>query len=145
MVSRVSEEPNMLIASMALSRRLREAGLEWQPQDGDRFFIPDRGLGDRVWSISEMVIEERVDILGRKELAFNGAVEWALDSIIEKEVVWVPTEGQLRQLLGPSFIALTQEEDGQYACVIRVDDIPTTFLADSAADAYATALLARLN
>lgn len=132
------------IASIPLARRLRDAGLRWQPQDGDRFYIPDRDLGDRVWSISDMVIEERRDILGRKELAFNGAVEWALDSIIENEVVWVPTEGQLRELLADAFIALTHEEDGRFACVIRVDDVPTTFVANTAADAYATALLATI-
>lgn len=132
------------IVSVDLARRLRAAGLTWTPQEGDRFHIPDRGFGDRVWAISEMVIEERRDILGRKELAFNGTVEWALDSIFENEVVWVPTEGQLRHLLGDRFVALTREDDGSHSCVIRVEEIPTTFTADTAADAYAQALLATL-
>lgn len=130
--------------SVGLARQLRDAGLRWIPQAGDRFHMPDHDFGDRVWTISEMVIEERFDILGRKELAFNGSVEWALDSIFENEVVWVPTEGQLRHLLDDGFVALTREDDGSHSCVIRLDSIPTTFTAPTAADAYAEALLATL-
>ena len=139
----MTEKTSVVTASIDLARRLRDAGLEWEPSDGDRFHIPDRGLDDRVWSIAGMVIEERDDILGRRELAFNGSVEWALDSIFEHEVVWLPTEGQLRSLLGDLFIALTRDDDG-YACVVRLDGVPTTYVAGTAADAYATGLLATL-
>lgn len=132
------------IASIELARRLRDAGLEWHPKEGDRFHIPDRDFGDQVWSISEMVIEPRSNILGERELAFNGTVEWALDSIVKRDVVWVPTEGQLRELIGESFIALYRDDDGSHACVIRLDDTPTTFHAPSAPDAYGKALLAAL-
>ena len=130
--------------SIELARRLRDAGLEWHPKEGDRFHIPDRDFGDQVWSISEMVIEPRSNILGERELAFNGTVEWALDSIVKREVVWVPTEGQLRELIGESFIALYRDDDGGHACVVRLDDTPTTFHAGSAPDAYGKALLAAL-
>ncbi len=132
------------IASVDLARQLRDAGLEWHPREGDRFHIPDRDFGDRVWAISEMVIEPRQNIMGERELAFNGTVEWALDSIVKKEVVWVPTEGQLRRLLSDRFVALYREDDGRHACVIRLAGEPITYHGDTAPDAYATALLATL-
>lgn len=140
----MTDETTTPIASVELARRLREAGLEWHPQEGDRFHIPDRDFGDQVWSISEMVIEPRRNILGERELAFNGTVEWALDSIVKRDVVWVPTEGQLRELLGEDFIALYRDDDGSHACVIRLDDAPTTFHGDTAPNAYGKALLATL-
>ena len=113
-------------------------------EQGDRFHIPDRDFGDQVWSISEMVIEPRHNILGERELAFNGTVEWALDSIVKRDVVWVPTEGQLREPLGDDFIALYRDDDGSHACVIRLDETPTTFRGDTAPNAYGKALLATL-
>jgi hypothetical protein len=140
----VADEATTPTVSVTLARRLRDSGLDWQPRQGDRFHIPDRDFGDQVWSISEMVIEPRQNILGERELAFNGTVEWALDSIVKKEVVWVPTEGQLRELLGTAFIALAREEDGRHACVIRLNGDPETFYAETAPDAYGTALLATL-
>lgn len=140
----MTDETTTPIASVEMAHRLRDAGLEWHPQQGDRFHIPDRGFGDQVWSISEMVIEPRSNILGERELAFNGTVEWALDSIVKRDVVWVPTEGQLRELLGGSFIALYSEDDGTHACVIRLGETATTFHGASAPDAYGKALLATL-
>lgn len=140
----MNKEHHIPTVSIEMAGRLRDAGLVWNPREGDRFHIPDRDLGDQVWSISDMVIEERSDILGRRELAFNGAVEWALDSIVTNEVVWIPSEGQLRALLGDDFIALTKEEGDRYACVIRMRGIPKSFLSDTAPDAYAAALLATL-
>ena len=140
-MSQIQNDP---LASIAAARRLHDAGLRWHPSDGDRFHIPDRGFGDQVWTVSEMVIEARSNILGQRELAFNGTVEWALDSIVKDEVVWVPTEGQLRELLAEEFIALFREDDGRHACVARVEDKPTTFTGATASDAYAAALLALL-
>lgn len=140
----MNQIPNDQIASIAAARRLHDAGLRWYPTEGDRFHIPDRGFGDQVWTVSEMVIEARSNILGQRELAFNGTVEWALDSIVKDEVLWVPTEGQLRELLAEEFVALFREDDGRYACVARVDDTATTFTGPTAPDAYAAALLALL-
>jgi len=140
----MTNQPTTPLASVELARRLRDAGLEWHPREGDRFHIPNRDFGDQVWSISEMVIEPRRNILGERELAFNGTVEWALDSIVKREVVWVPTEGQLRELLGGRFIALYSEDDGSHACVIRLDETPTTFHGRTAPDAYGKAVLAML-
>ncbi len=129
--------------NVALARRLRDAGLEWRAQPGDRFAIPDRGLDDRTYLVSDMVIEAR-DVLGGRELAFNGTVEWALDSILETEVIWVPTEAQMRQLLGRDFVACYRNDDEGFAVVARIGEVPTTFTAANAADAYGAALLAAL-
>jgi hypothetical protein len=67
--------------SVELSRVLHDAGLEWNPRLGDRFHVPDRDLDEYTFAISEMVVEVRDAIDGGSELAFNGTVEWALDSI----------------------------------------------------------------
>lgn len=66
--------------SIELARRLRDAGLRWQPDDGDRFVIPDRNLDNRVFSISEMTVDVR-GVPGGPLITFNGTVEWALDSV----------------------------------------------------------------
>lgn len=130
------------LPSIAAAHKLREAGLEWQPREGDRFHIPDRGFDENIWTVSEMVIEARYNILGERELAFNGTVEWALDSIVKSEVVWVPSEGQLRELLGDHFIALYADDEAGFVCVARVTGDPRSFPGATAADAYAAALLA---
>ena len=129
--------------SLDLARKLRDAGLRWDVEPGDRFAIPDRGFDDRTFLISDMVVEVR-DVLGGRELAFNGTVEWALDAILKAEVVWVPSESQLRELLGADFVACYRDDDSGYAVVARVDGVPRTFTAVSAADAYGGALLAKL-
>ena len=138
----MSDSTETPLASVALARRLHDAGLEWHPEEGDRFHIPGADFGDRVWSISRMVIEPRDNIMGERELAFNGTVEWALDSIVKNAVVWVPSEGQLRKLLGEDFIALYRDDDGSHGCVVRVDGDPRTYRGATAADAYGLALLA---
>ncbi|MDQ3709791.1 MAG: pilus assembly protein CpaE [Actinomycetota bacterium] len=103
--------------SFALARRLLSAGLQWRPGDGDRFFIPDRNLDEAVFSVSEMSVEVR-PAPGGQLIAFNGTVEWALDSIMQQEAVWLPSEAQLRELLGADFTALQRTADG-YRCEIE--------------------------
>ncbi len=85
--------------TIELARQLRDAGLEWLPAEGDRFIIPDRDLEEHVFSISEMTVEVR-RFASESQISFNGAVEWALDSIEQGEVVWLPSEAQLRDRLG---------------------------------------------
>ena len=125
--------------SIDLARRLRDAGLEWYPADGDRFYIPDRDLDEHIFSISEMTVDVR-QVQGGRQIAFNGAVEWALDAIMEREVVWLPAESQLRVLLGDTFVALQRDAAG-YHCMTGND---ATFSAPVAADAYGLALLEHL-
>ena len=101
--------------------------------------IPDRDLQDHVFSISEMTIEAHRLRQGVR-ISFNGAVEWALDSIMEREVVWLPSEAQLRDRLGRAFQSLARDDTG-YRCTIQVDDQTRGFTATEPADAYALALL----
>ncbi len=122
-----------------LARRLRDAGLEWHPTDGDRFYIPDRDLDEHIFSISEMTVDVR-HVQGGRQIAFNGAVEWALDAIMEHEVIWLPAESQLRVLLGGTFVGLQRDASG-YHCTLSSD---STFSAPVAADAYGLALLDQL-
>jgi hypothetical protein len=131
------------LVSTPLARDLKRAGLEWEPAPGDRFHIPDRGLDDHTFAISEMVVEMRRGVGGELELAFNGTVEWALDAIVKTEVVWLPNEGQLRAALGEHFVALYADE-AAYGCVARIDGTPVTFTAPTAAEAYGLAVLAML-
>ena len=113
--------------SIELARRLCDAGLEWLPAEGDRFMIPDRDLDDHVFSISEMTVEVR-RIAEQQRIMFNGSVEWALDSIVQSEVIWLPTETHLRDRLGNAFRALRRAGDQSYQ-------------ANDPATAYALALL----
>jgi len=131
------------LVTTALALELKRRGLTWDPVPGDSFCIPDRGLDGQVFAISEMVVEVRRTAGGEVELAFNGTVEWALDAIVKTEVVWLPTEGQLRTVLGDDFIALYSDDAG-YGCVARVGGEPTTFTAPTPADAYGLAVLAQL-
>ena len=126
--------------SQDLARRLRDAGLEWVPTEGDRFMIPDRDLEEHIFSISEMTIEVRRVAEG-KRILFNGAVEWALDSIMHQEVIWLPSEAQLRDRLGRAFRVLRRVAGG-YTCEIELGNEAQQFAARNPANAYAGALLA---
>jgi hypothetical protein len=129
--------------SIPLARRLHAAGLHWQPRDGDRFFIPDRGFDDETFAVSRMTIDVRT-VAGGAELTFNGAVEWALDAIMKQEVVWLPSEAQLRDLLAERFRALTPVAEGWFRCDADIDGVRRSFEAPTAADAYGLALLAAI-
>ncbi len=68
--------------------------------------IPGREI-DEVFVVSEMTIDV-VNVPSDQILQFNGTTEWALDSISADEVLWVPWEHQLRELIGPDFVALAR-------------------------------------
>ncbi|TDD59217.1 pilus assembly protein CpaE [Kribbella antibiotica] len=115
--------------------RLRKAGVLWTPAAGDRFMVPDREMDDDVFVVSDMTVEVH-DYQGSKVIGFNGTTEWALDSIEQREVIWLPREEQLRALLGPHFRRLEAVADG-YA----VELTGSTHSADDAEQAYANAVL----
>ena len=102
-----------------LADALRRAGLVWRPASGDRFLVPDRDLDDHVFVVSGMAVEVS-DLPSGAEMRFNGTVEWALDSIEQSEVVWLPREEQLRAGLGDRFRRLERLEGSTsgYAVVV---------------------------
>lgn len=126
-----------------LARSLRDAGVQWTPQSGDRFVINAEDLTDQVFWISELTVEvqrlQNGDVLG-----FNGTTEWALDSVTIEKSLWLPREDQLRALLGEMFVSLSR--DGENWVVTTVVDSREQSVRDvDAESAYATALLALLH
>jgi hypothetical protein len=131
---------------LQIARQLKDAGLTWYPQTNDTFMIPDRDLDDKTFVLTNMAI--RVERLqGYPTIAFQGAYEWALDYIWLSEVIWVPTETQLREAIeqrlrsgeGPR-LRLTSTAGG-YVCEISHHGAYQTFSGDSAGLAYAQTLL----
>jgi hypothetical protein len=96
--------------------QLAALGLQWRPASGDRFFVPDRDLDDEVFVVSGMSVEVS-DLPSGAEMRFNGTVEWALDSIAQSEVIWLPREEQMRDALGERFLRL-ESVTGGYAVVL---------------------------
>ncbi len=127
-----------MIAS-ELARALHDAGLPWEPEEGDRFVLPDRDMDGQVFTISEMVVEVRRSAVGRM-IAFNGTTEWALDSIEQAEAVWIPRESQLRVALGDRLLSLARTDAG-WRCTVRLGEALHETDADEADEAYARALL----
>ncbi len=120
---------------------LRDAGLHWHPQPGDRFVLPGRDLDGQVFTLSEMTIEPHHYATGTI-LGFNGTTEWALDAVAQDEALWLPSEEQMRGLLGATFVSLTTLGPRRYAVTTRsAAGLETSYRADVAADAYAMALL----
>jgi len=130
------------VLALDLALSLRDAGLRWAPQPGDRFVLPGRGMDDDVFVLSNMTVEVH-EFPSGKVIGFNGVTEWALDSVEQSEAVWLPAEHQLRDLLGGMFRSLESTSEG-FEVTLRLPDGEQAFTADAAADAYATALLAVL-
>lgn len=126
--------------TLDLAQRLRSAGVPWTASNGDRFMVPDRDLDDVVFVVSDMVVEVR-DLPMGQLLAFNGTTEWALDSILSREVLWLPREDQLRELLGARFRALLGTPGG-YVVVVEHDGEEQRHIDIDTECAYARAVLA---
>ena len=126
-----------------LARRLRTAGLAWTPSAGDRFVLPVAGMEEEVFVISDLTVDvhhfKTGDVIG-----FNGTTEWALDSVEQDKVVWLPREDQLRDLLGETFVMLEQLDGGYAVSVLRVDGSVERHADIEAERAYARAVLAAL-
>lgn len=130
-----------------LAQELKAAGLVWRTENYDFFAIPDRGFDDRVFVLADMMAYTEL-VQGWPVVAFHGTAEWALDYILTSEVVWVPTEEQLREALERRLsaagergdFALTREPSG-YRCAVTLDSAPLAFDAPTAGEAYGRALL----
>ena len=135
--------------SLALAKELKAAGLVWKTGVNDFFGIPDRGLDDRVFVLSDMMAS--MDLFrGWPVVTFHGTAEWALDYILTSETVWLPTEAQLREaieemLLREASIMLQLNYTPQgYQCILEVQGKQHTFIGENGSEAYGQALLSLL-
>ena len=132
--------------SLALAQALKQAGLVWKASTHDFFAVPDRGMDERRFVITDMMAH--LDLLqGWPVITFHGTAEWALDYIVTTEAVWMPTEGQLRQELENLLRDEAEKvlrlwwEDGRYHVQIQYRSQTLTFDAATASDAYGEAIL----
>jgi hypothetical protein len=132
------------VISRELSIALREAGLVWHPESGDRFQLDlpeqvEAEIEADVFTVSEMTIEARRYPTGTI-LAFNGTTEWALDSVAFADAVWLPREDQLRELLRATFRSLTRLEDS-FEVEVDIAGERRRFEHPDVAEAYGLAVL----
>ena len=86
------------VLDLTLAQQLRAAGLSWEPVPGDRFVLPLPEMQGEGFILSNIVADvNRFE--GGNVSGFNGTTEWALDSVEQDDVVWLPREEQLRELL----------------------------------------------
>jgi hypothetical protein len=132
--------------SLSTALLLKSAGLTWLPALHDFFAIPGRGLDDQVFVISDVMAE--IEVRNNLPLVtFQGTAEWALDYVMTSEVVWLPSESQLRSavvrhLAGetPPAMLFSNLADG-YRLEIRFRGESIAFENAEASEAYAAALL----
>ena len=127
-----------------IARRLKHAGLRWEPADGDVFTIDNEQLRDEAFMLSSMVIEPMIARGGNRLFRFNGTTEWALDSVEQHEALWIPREDQLREALGEAFLSLHRDAGVFVVSVETEADAPREVRAPRVEDAYAGALLIHL-
>ena len=132
----------MVVISTNLAGRLRDAGFAWQPASGDTFCFDSNEFDGEVFTVSDMTIEPHEFDTGTI-LGFNGTTEWALDSVALENTLWLPREDQLREALGDAFGSLVKI-DGAYIVELGLHHKLVRFDAESAADAYALAVLSML-
>ncbi len=136
----------ILVISLSIATELKAGGLVWQPALHDFFAIPESDLDNRIFVVSDMMIDFQ-QLFGRQIITFNGAVEWSLDNILMADAVWMPTESQLRELVqgrllnesDPSLQLLGQ--GGNYRCRINFGKSTAIYEAADASDAYGMVLL----
>lgn len=128
------------------ARQLKQAGLKWMAARHDFFAIPESGLDEHVFVISDMTIA--VEMYGDYPVVtFNGASEWALDYVTLREVVWLPREDQLRRAV--EIRLFMQPEAGftllstrsGYQLNVTTGGQQLTFTGENASEVYARALL----
>ncbi|MDQ0893754.1 pilus assembly protein CpaE [Agromyces ramosus] len=130
--------------SRDLAIALRDAGLTWHPESGDRFQLdlPDAVESEveaDVFTVSDMTIEAHRYPTGTI-LGFNGTTEWALDSVALADAVWLPREDQLRELLRSTFRALRRLDDA-FEVEVEIAGDRRRFEHPDVSEAYGRALL----
>ncbi len=132
--------------SIETARALKAAGLEWLPQDGDRFTVPETVFENRPFVINDMAtMIERYQ--GLPVVTFHGTPEWALDFIWLGDTVWLPAEEQLREMVADRLAAKNAHvydllyADQQFTCRFEAEGERLAFVAAQADEVYAAALL----
>ena len=130
--------------SRELAIALRDAGLTWHPESGDRFQLdlPDAVEAEveaDIFTVSDMTIEAHRYPTGTI-LGFNGTTEWALDSVALADAVWLPREDQLRELLRSTFRALRRLDDA-FEVEVEIAGERRRFEHPDVSEAYGLALL----
>ena len=125
--------------TVELARRLRDAGVRWDPRPGDRFIITERDMDEQVFILSDMTVDVH-DFPTGQVIGFNGTVEWALDSVERSQALWLPSEAQLRKLLGGAFARLERVPAG-FCVSLRVSGDRHDVEASDVDTAYGRALL----
>jgi hypothetical protein len=131
--------------SRDLALALKEAGLHWHPESGDRFQLDlpsdvEAEVEAETFTVSDMTIESRQTPSGVTILAFNGTTEWALDAVGTEEAIWLPGEEQLRELLRATFRSLRRLPD-VYQVEAEIAGEVLRFEHPDASEAYGMALL----
>jgi len=131
------------VISVPTARKLRDAGLRWTPETGDRFVVADRAMDEDVFVVSDMTVEVHQFPHGAV-IGFNGTTEWALDSVEHDEALWLPRESQLRSLLSATFDKLERTALDQWRVQLTVNGRRHELVDDDAEEAYGQALLSLL-
>ena len=130
-----------------LARRLKRGGLEWLPAERDCFVVPDRGMDDQIFVVNRLTTLIQ-SFHGQPTVTFHGTSEWALDDVLLTEVIWLPSESQLRETIadriGPDAPLRLDRTARGYRCQLAVAERLAEYEASQAEDAYAVALLALL-
>ena len=136
----------MLNISIELAQQLQVAGLVWHPQWHDFFAIPNTNTDQQVFVLSDMTVAREV-LHGLPAFTFVGAVEWALDYILQAEAIWLPTESQLRHQIqmrlahAPQPAIILHSSPLEYRCELNLNAGRREFIGNEASEAYAHALL----
>lgn len=130
--------------SLEFAQKLQEAGLQWSPSERDYFAIPDRQMDTHVFVVSQLTALLQ-QYNGNPVVTFHGSSEWALDYVMMTDVVWMPSESQIREALAEVIgldATLQLERHGAgYRCRITFQGQELDFEAFEAETAYAQALL----
>ncbi len=135
--------------TLPTARALKEAGLDWNAAKFDFFAVPERGLDEQVFVITDMPAA-LATLHGQTVVTFEGAMEWALDFVAAVEVIWLPTEAQLRAELAARLLTepeanLTLRASADSCrCTFQFQGQALSFEAADGGEAYAAGLLAVL-
>jgi hypothetical protein len=103
-------------------------------------------MDEKLFVISDLLVNIE-QLQGIQIVSFQGAPEWALDYLVTSDVIWVPTETQLRQRLESALLAGGGLELSLHTTIagVRLNIVYRgqgfSFDARDAQDVYAQALL----